>query len=66
MLNRKDRFPQRKLRWGERGGIVGFCPNERRLLSQDEIRQMKVPPFREVCNYCGMFVNKNVDSKVFG
>lgn len=62
----KERFPQRKIRYGERGGLYAFCPREKRVLSVDETRQMKVPPFREICNYCGGFIDKHLDANIFG
>jgi hypothetical protein len=49
-----------------RGGLVAFCPSCRRLLSVDETRRMTLPPGREVCTWCGQFVNKNIDSNYFG
>lgn len=61
-----ERFPQRKLRWGERGGIYAFCPNEKRLLSQDETRRMALSPGRIVCSYCGAFVFRNAIENPFG
>jgi len=62
----KQRFPQRKLKWGERGGLYAYCPTERRVLTQDEVRRMTLPPGRLVCIYCGQFVDRHLDPNIFG
>jgi hypothetical protein len=62
----KERYPQRKIRHGERGGLYGFCPREKRVVSQDEVHQMRVPPFRMICNYCGGFIDRHLDKNIFG
>lgn len=62
----RERWPQRKDRFTIRGGLVGYCPNCRRLLSVDETHVMALPPGRVCCNWCGQFVNKNIDSGYFG
>jgi hypothetical protein len=67
MLNTgHTRFPERKMRQTIRGGIYAWCPNERRVLSTDEVRRMVLPPGREVCVYCGYFVDKHIDPHIFG
>lgn len=66
IITGRERFPQRKRRDTERGGLYAFCPRERRVLSKDEVRVMVLPPGREVCIYCGMFVDRHLDKNIFG
>jgi len=67
MLNTgRERFPQRKVRDTERGGFYAWCPNEKRVLATDEVRRMVLPPGREVCIYCGRFVDRHLDPGIFG
>ena len=62
----RERFPKRKSPQTERGGIYAFCPREHRVLYFDEVRRMTLPPGREICIYCGMFVDKHLDPNIFG
>jgi len=66
IITGRERFPQRKMRETIRGGIYAWCPREKRLLSRDEVRRMVLPPGREVCTYCGMFVDRHIDKNIFG
>jgi len=63
IITGRERWPQRR---PERRILYAWCPREHRLLNKDEVRMMVLPPGREVCIYCGMFVDKHIDPNIFG